>query len=81
MDEVSAARYASLIVEREPLRPRVDYLRAAPVRDLELHAGLDVTVAQLCHCPIEVLDAVDEDWLVALEMPREQERGRIRGRE
>jgi len=51
------------------------------VRDLELHAGLDVTVAQLCHCPIEVLDAVDEDWLVALEMPREQERGRIRGRE
>ena len=67
------------LIQGNPLRPRVGHLDAAPVRDLKIHADLDVTVAELCDCPIEILDPVHEDWLVALEMAREQKRGRIRG--
>ena len=67
------------LVQSNPLRTRIRYLRAAPVRDLEPQPKVDVAVAQLRDGPIEVLDAVDEDWLVAVEMPREQERRRIRG--
>jgi len=49
------------------------------VRDLELHDEFDLTVAELSDRPIEIVDTVDEDWLVALEMLREQKRRRIRG--
>ena len=42
-----------------------------------MHADLDVTLAELGDCLIEVLDAVHEDWLVAGEMAREQEWGRV----
>ena len=63
------------LVDGKPLRPWVGYLDTAPVRDLEMHADLDVTLAELGDCLIEVLDAVHEDWLVAGEMAREQEWG------
>ena len=49
------------------------------MRDLELDAELDLAVAELRDCLIEILDAVEQDRLVALEMPGEQERGRIPG--
>ena len=67
------------LIDGEPLRPGVRYLHTAPVRNLEIHADLDLAAAELRDCPIETLDAVDEDWLIAREMPGEQERGRIRG--
>lgn len=49
------------------------------MRDLELDAEVDPPVPELCDGLVEILDAVDEDRLVALEMPGEQERGRSRG--
>lgn len=67
------------LIDGEPLRLGVRYLHTAPVGDLEIHADLDLAAAELRDCPIETLDAVDEDWLIAREMPGEQERGRIRG--
>ena len=48
------------LIDGEPLRPGVRYLHTAPVRNLEIHADLDLAAAELRDCPIETLDAVDE---------------------
>ena len=66
------------LVERDPLWARVGQFSTRTVWDLEPHCDLHLAPAQLRDRPLELGHAIDQDRLIAVEMPGEQQGRRMR---
>jgi hypothetical protein len=69
---------SSELIERNPLGPRADQLDNGSVRYLKARRNLDAAVFQLGDRAIEVHHAVNKHGLIALQVPGQQYRRRIR---
>jgi hypothetical protein len=66
------------LVDRDPLRARIGQFSARTMWDLESHCDLHLALAELSDRPLKFGHAVDQNWLIALEMPGEQQSWRMR---